>query len=185
MNPFARLETLGKRIRGWLPTEPAEAGPRRTPGPWWWLPAWSMGAFVAEAGVLNMIVPLGTLGLPLFLANMWLCFAVGGVAGHWTGRRRGYQPSRPTGRGWGQWRPKWWVPLLGAGELGIGVAYFSVGDWDYVTTNCLTGNACTFFQVAPVLFLVLGGISFVILGVIEALYRANEGSWRTDAESEA
>ena len=185
MNPFERLETLGKQVRGWLPIEPTPADPRGTPGPWWWLPAWSMGVFIAEAGVLNMIVPVGTLGLPLFLANMWLCFVAGGVAGHWIGKRRGYELSQSAGRGWGQWRPKWWVLLLGAGELGIGVAYFSVGNWDYVSTNCLTGNACTFFQIAPVMFLVIGVISLGILGANEALYRINEGRWRTDGESKA
>ncbi|MDG7016612.1 MAG: hypothetical protein JRM82_04465 [Nitrososphaerota archaeon] len=72
-----------------------------------------------------------------------------------------------------------------AAELAIGVAYFSMGNWDYVFTNCLTGNACTFFQLAPVMFLILGVISLGILGVSEIFYRVSESQWRTNAESKA
>ena len=82
-------------------------------------------------------------------------------------------------------RPRWWVAVPVAAESAIGVAYFSVGNWDHVSTTCLTGNACTFFQIAPVMFLILGVISLGILGVNEMLYRINESRWRTDGESKA
>ena len=54
----------------------------------------------------------------------------------------------------------------GVVELSIGIAYFSVSNWDYVLTNCQTGNACTFFQLAPVLFLILGVVVLAGLAVL-------------------
>lgn len=184
MRPAEGLALLEKIVFGWLPIEPTAADSRGAPRPWWWLTIWSMGVFVAEVGVLNMIVPVSTLGLPLFLVNMWLCFLAGGIAGYWVGTRTGYQPSVSSGRRWGE-RPRWWVAIPVAAELAIGVAYFSMGNWDYVFTNCLTGNACTFFQLAPVMFLILGVISLGILGVSEIFYRVSESQWRTNAESKA
>ena len=178
MRPAKGLASLEKIVFGWLPTEPTAADPHGAPRPWWWLTMWSMGVFVAEVGVLNMIVPVSTLGLPLLLANMWLCFMAGGVAGYWISKRMGYQASISSGRGWGE-RPRWWVAIPVAAELAIGVAYFSIGNWDYVFTNCLTGNACTFFQLAPAMFLILGVISLGILGVNEVSCRVSESRWRT------
>ena len=171
MNPFERLVILGRQVGGWLPKQSVAVSPHIASAPWWWIPAWSMGVFVAEVGVLNLIVPVSTLGLPLFLVNMWLCFVGGGVAGFWIGKRRGYHPPQASGRGWGQ-RPRWRVALPVAAELGIGVAYFSKSNWDYVLSNCWTGNACTFFQLAPVAFLVLGSISLTILAANELLCQA-------------
>ena len=162
-SPFRSLAILGSRIRGWLPKQPAEASPHGMSGPWWWMPAWAMGAWMAEAGVLNLIVPVSTLGLPLFLLNMWLCFAVGGYLGNLVGNRWVYR-LLPPGLG----RKARMLIALSAGiaELAIGIAYFSVSDWDYVLTNCQTGNACTFFQLAPVLFLILGVVVLAGLAIL-------------------
>ena len=99
MNPFERLVSLGSQVRGWLPKQSVAAGPHGVPEPWWWIPAWAMGAWVAEAGVLNLVVPVSTLGLPLFLVNMWLCFAVGGYVGDQIGKRW-VHGVLPRGQGW-------------------------------------------------------------------------------------
>ena len=160
MKPLERLGVIGGRIQGWLPKRSAAAGPHGVPGPWWWIPAWSMGVWVAEAAILNLVVPVSTLGLPLFLVNMWLSFVVGGFVGHRIGRKWIYRllPSGP------RWKTRTIITLsAGVVELVIGIAYFSVSDWDYVLTHCQTGNACTFFQFAPVFFLILGVI--VLVGV--------------------
>jgi hypothetical protein len=126
-----------------------------------------MGIFMVEAEILNLIVPVGSIGLPLFLVNMWLCFIVGGVVGDWIGERGVYRLMSPELRR--KVNTRWFVLLPAAAvEFAIGVAFFSVGNWDYVFTNCWTGNACTFFQLAPVLFLVIGAIclvGFVVLVV--------------------
>lgn len=168
MKPTRRLEILGMVFLGWLPAESAAANPHVTPRPWWWQPTWSLGIFLAEAGILNLFVPVSTLGFPLFLANMWLSFVVGGIIGSWIGKRSNYLGlSREPG-----WKaPRWFIVLpIAVVELAVGVGYFSVDNWVYVSTNCLTGNACTFFQIAPVLFLILGVITLpvTIIGVLRS-----------------
>ena len=163
MDPSESLAILESRVRGWLPKQPVVASPHGMPGPWWWIPAWAMGAWVAEAGVLNLIVPVSTLGLPLFLVNMWLCFVVGGYVGNQVGRRWIYRLLPPRlGR-----KTHMYITLsAGIVELTIGIAYFSVSNWDYVLTNCTTGNACTFFQLAPVFLLIIGATCLVILAAL-------------------
>ena len=121
---------------------------------------------MAEAGLLNLAVPVGTLGLPLFLANMWLCFAVGWALAGKAGRKRDYLPLPPS-PGWKSNMRLLVILPAATVELAIGVAYFSVGNWSYVFTDCLTGNACTFFQLAPVLFLIIGA---ACLGGLAAIF---------------
>ena len=145
MNPFERLAVLGRQVRGWLPNEPVVADPHEAPGLWWWVPMWGMGVWVAEAEALSLILPVGAIGLPLFFVNMVLCFVVGGVVGHWLGKKRVYGALSPELRQKIDTRRFVLVPL-GAVELAIGVAYFSVGNWVYVFTNCQTGNVCTVSQ---------------------------------------
>jgi len=161
------MESLGRHIRGSLPNEPSEANPYGVSRPWWWLPTWSIGVFVAEAGILNLIVPVSAIGLPLFLVNMWACFALGGVAGEWTGQKKFYRLLYPELRS--GINTRWHVVLPAIViELAIGIGYFSVSNWVYVFTHCWTGNACTFLQMAPVWFLPLGavGLAYLIVGVI-------------------
>jgi hypothetical protein len=164
MKPLEGLTVFGRKVLGWLPNEPVAADLHGMPRPWWWQPTWSLGAFVAEVAVLNLVVPVSALSLPLFLANMWLCFLAGGVAGHWMGKKMGYQPSPAPGYGWDR-NPRWFITLPLAAEFGVGVAYFSVSNWVYVFTNCQTGNVCTLSQLAPVMLLLLGAIGLAILGV--------------------
>ena len=171
MDPSESLAILESRVRGWLPKQPVVASPHGMPGPWWWIPAWAMGAWVAEAGVLNLIVPVSTLGLPLFLVNMWLCFVVGAYLGNQIGKRWVYRLLPP---GLGRKTCMFITLSVGIVELTIGIAYYSVSNWDYVLTNCQTGNACTFFQLAPVLFLILGVIVLAGLAVLVIRTRAYE-----------
>jgi hypothetical protein len=179
MKTAEELTMFEKMVFGWLPMRPAVSETYGATRPWWWLTIWSMGVFVAEVGVLNLIVPVSTLALPLFLANMWLCFAAGGIAGYWIGRMRGYQFSLPSGRGWGE-RPRWWVAIPVAAELGVGVTYFSVSNWVYVFTYCQTGNVCTLSQLAPVMLLIIGIISLVVLGFNALLVRSRNGHASAD-----
>lgn len=129
---------------------------------------WSMGVWVAEAEALNLILPIDTIGLPLFLVNMWLCFVVGGVVGDWIGKERVYRDLSPQLRQRIDTRRFVLLPL-GVVELAIGIAYFSVGNWVYVFTNCQTGNVCTFSQLEPVFLLPIGAIVLAYL-VISTLF---------------
>ena len=129
-----------------------------------------MGTFVVETALLNIAVPVSTLGMPLFLANMWLCFLIGWALAGWMGKKRNYQPLTPDPR----WRTKMRrfviLPIAGA-ELTIGVAFFSLDNWRFVLTNCWTGNVCTFFQLAPVMLLPLGAGILILLGILELVPR--------------
>jgi hypothetical protein len=126
-----------------------------------------MGVFVTEAGILNLIVPISTIGLPLFLVNMWACFAVGGVTGELIGKKKVYGLLSPELRE--KISTRWFVILPATFiELAVGIVYFSVSNWVYVFTHCWTGNACTIFQMAPVWFMPIGaiGLSYLIIGLI-------------------
>jgi hypothetical protein len=173
MNPFKRMGILGRQIRGWLPKEPVTADPQRAPRLWWWVPMWSMGVWVAEAEALNLILPISSIGLPLFLVNMWLCFVVGGTVGDWIGKKRVYRVLSPELRQKIDMRRFVLLPL-GAVELAIGIAYFCVGNWVYVFTNCQTGNVCTFSQLEPVFLLPIGAIalSYLAIGALFARLKA-------------
>jgi hypothetical protein len=164
MNPSRRLEILGRQIRGWLPKGPVTADLHEAPRSWWWVPMWSMGVWVAEAEILNLILPISTIGLPLFLVNMWLCFVVGGAVGDWIGKKRVYRALSSELRQKIDTRRFVLLPL-GVVGLAIGIAYFSVGNWVYVFTNCQTGNVCTFSQLEPVFLLPIGAIVLGYLAI--------------------
>lgn len=154
-----------KQVRGWFPKEPVTAGPHGTPKPWWWQPTWSMGAFLGEVSLLNLIVPVSTFGLPVFLANMWLCFLIGGALADRIGKKRNYKSLAPSPR-WKTDMRRFVIFPLATVELAIGVVYFSMDNWVYVLTRCQTGNACTFFQLAPVVLLIIGAICLVSLAIL-------------------
>ena len=166
MRLSGRLESAGRRMRGWLPREPVMADLHAAPRPWWWRPAWSMGFFMAETALLNTAVPVSTLSPPLFLANMWLCFMAGWALAGWIGKKRDYQPLPPEPRWKARMRRFVILPMAGA-ELAIGLAFFSLDNWRFVLTNCWTGNVCTFAQLAPVMLLPLGAGILILLAILE------------------
>jgi hypothetical protein len=174
MNPLDRLEILSNQVRGWLPDKSIVASPHEATRQWWWQPTWSMGVFVAEVAFLNLIVPVSALGLPLFLVNMWFCFLAGAVLADRVGKKRNYR-SLPLGPRWKSNMRRFVILPIAVVELTIGVAYFSVDNWTYVFTYCQTGNACTFFQLAPVLFLLLGVVILTSLAILEVRARVYEG----------
>ena len=78
------------------------------------------------------------------------------------GRNGSRKPGGPAGKINGLWLVFLPVAVV---LLTIGVAYFSPGNWDHVLTQCWTGNNCTFFQLAPVFYLVLGVVILAYLAV--------------------